>query len=87
MKNRKKYCKYCGEVFYPKRIDAKYCSPSCRNMGYRAQFNTELYEDSIQVEFKLSSEEYLLLIEEGIKLEITAGEYAKQICQIYINHK
>ncbi len=84
MKKRKKYCKYCGEIFYPKRIDAKYCSNSCRNMGYRAQYNTELYSDSVQVMFKLRSEEFLFLINEGEKLGITAEEHAKTICKLYI---
>ena len=80
MKNRKKYCRYCGDLFYSKRIDAQYCSVSCRGMGYRSKWNTELYDDSMKVEFHLRTEDFILLIEEGNKMGITADEYVKRIC-------
>ena len=28
-------CESCGEEFIPKRLDAKYCSPACRQRAYR----------------------------------------------------
>ena len=28
-------CEICGEAFTPKRADAKYCSPACRQRAYR----------------------------------------------------
>lgn len=79
MIKRKKYCRYCGDMFYSKRIDAQYCSDSCRGMGYRAKWNTQLYDDSMKVEFHLRSKDYLNLIEEGSKIGFTAEEYARLI--------
>ena len=76
MKKRKKYCKYCGDVFYPKRIDALYCSTSCRGMGYRAQKRPKVYKGLVSVQFDLELEKYLLLNEASQKLDMTANEYA-----------
>jgi len=49
-------------------------------MGYRSKWNTELYDDSMKVEFHLRTEDFILLIEEGNKMGITADEYVKRIC-------
>lgn len=33
--NRKYVCQCCGESFMPTRVDARYCSSSCRQKAYR----------------------------------------------------
>lgn len=79
MKKRKKYCKYCGEAFYPKRIDALYCSTSCRSMAYRAKKRPMVYKNLVTVQFDLEFKEHLLLHDAGQKLEMAPNEYASLV--------
>ena len=79
MKIRKKYCRYCGKAFYAKRIDAQYCSPSCRGMGNRAKMQRDLYSGSMLVQFTLDPEQYKILINRGVLRGITADEYVKKL--------
>lgn len=87
MKKRKKYCRYCGNVFYAKRIDAQYCSPSCRGMGNRSKINSDLYKGNMLVQFNLDPQEFHTLAFEGFKRGFTAEEFAKQLCIEIINKK
>ena len=87
MENRKKYCRYCGKVFYAKRIDAQYCSPSCRNMGYRAKYNMNYHSNSMGVSFTLKPKEYVLLVNEGANAGLTADEFAQKLCLQFIHKK
>ena len=76
MKKRKKECKYCGEVFYPKRIDAQYCSTSCRSMGYRAEKKKNLYDEYHLIQFNLKILEYRTFFEHGMKFGLKPNQYA-----------
>lgn len=86
MKKREKYCKNCGGTFRSKRIDAKYCSVSCRGMGNRARKKPELYDGTMSVEIKLERNEYLKLLKEGQIVGITPKNYAQAICKEFINN-
>ena len=37
-------CEECGNIFYPKRSSAKYCSRSCTVMAYRRAIKSKLAE-------------------------------------------
>ena len=87
MKKHKKYCRYCGEPFYSKRIDAQYCSHSCRGMGNRSKINSDLYEGTMLVQFKLEPEVFHALAFEGFKEGLTAEQYAKHLCIEIYNQK
>ena len=80
MKKHKKYCRYCGETFYSKRIDAQYCSNSCRGMGNRVKIQSDLYSGNMLVEFTIEPDEYKALIKKGVQLGLTADEYVKHLC-------
>ncbi|RLD39571.1 MAG: hypothetical protein DRI89_13480 [Bacteroidetes bacterium] len=86
MKKREKYCRNCGETFRSKRIDAKYCSVSCRGMGNRARKKPELYDGTMSVEFSLKPNEYLKLLKDGQIIGITPEDYAQTICKEFINN-
>ena len=85
MKKHKKYCRYCGEPFLSKRIDAQYCSPSCRGMGNRAKINSDLYNGTMLIQFYLEPEQFHALAFEGFKEGFTADEFAKHLCIELIN--
>lgn len=75
---RKKICRYCQKEFIAKRIDAKYCSQSCRQMGYRRESSPEVYGKVVPVFFELDAEEYeQLLIKSGDE-DIHPNDFAKE---------
>jgi hypothetical protein len=39
-------CDVCGETFTPRRADARYCSPACRQRAYRKRRKAALAEDA-----------------------------------------
>ena len=85
MKKRKKQCQYCGDTFYPKRIDAMYCSTSCRGMGYRAKKKPTMYRGPISIKFDVEPREYLYLHNEGKKHWSTPEQFAQSLLKIIID--
>lgn len=41
MHEKEKICLHCQEAFIPKRSDAQYCSPSCKQLAYLTRKNEE----------------------------------------------
>jgi len=41
MQEKEKICLHCREAFIPKRSDAQYCSPSCKQLAYLTRKNEE----------------------------------------------
>ena len=79
MKIRKKYCRYCGKAFYAKRIDAQYCSASCRGMGNRAKIYSNLYSGNMLIQFNINPDQYRTLLEMAIQHRVTAEDYARKL--------
>ena len=82
MRNRIKQCYYCNEDFQAKRIDAMYCSDSCKMMAYRREKDPLKYQSQKPIHFELDSITYghLKDIADNSGLEIE--EYIKELCGI-----
>ena len=76
---RVKICRYCQKEFTAKRIDAKYCSDSCRQMGYRREANPEIFGKVVPVYFELDDHEYAEVLKKAHENEIHPNEYAKRL--------
>ena len=55
MQEKEKICLHCQEAFIPKRSDAQYCSPSCKQLAYLTRKNEE--EDTEQESIELQEKE------------------------------
>ena len=75
---RKKKCRYCEKEFTAKRIDARYCSPSCRQMGYRRESNPDVYGKVVPIFFDLDAKEYEKLLLQADEAGIHPNDYAKE---------
>jgi len=80
MKQHKKSCRYCNKQFYSKRIDAFYCSSSCRGMANRCKNNPELYGRLVAIHFELEKGEYKTFKDFAKESGFEINEYAKTLC-------
>ena len=85
MKKLKKRCAFCKEDFYPKRIDSRYCSASCRARGNRSNDRKDLYEQYAQISFYISHDEFNTLCDKAMKDHMTPNELAKLFCTTQID--
>jgi len=76
---RIKKCRYCQKEFTAKRIDAKYCSDSCRQMGYRRDSYPATYGKVVPIYFELDDYEYSDVLQKAEELEMHPNEYVKNI--------
>ena len=74
---RIKKCRYCQKKFTAKRIDARYCSDSCRQMGYRRDNYPSTYGKVVPIYFELDDYEYAKVLEEAQALEMHPNDYVK----------
>ncbi|MCF6172081.1 MAG: hypothetical protein L3J66_14010 [Bacteroidales bacterium] len=76
---RSKKCRYCQKEFTAKRIDAKYCSDSCRQMGYRRDVNPEIYGKVVPIYFELDDNEYAEVLKKAEGEGMHPNEYVKEL--------
>lgn len=74
---RKIKCRYCQKEFTAKRIDAKYCGNSCRQMGYRRESNPDIYGKVVPIFFDLDAEDYENLLIKADEEGMHPNEFAK----------
>lgn len=86
MKKRKKSCSYCGATFYPKRIDAKYCTASCRGMGNRRKLKPDLYIKAFTIHIELEQSDFNTLHVESKRIGFKPNEYAKSVLIMHLNN-
>ena len=76
---RNKECRYCGTEFKAKRIDAKYCSDSCRQMSYRRQSDPHTYGKVVPIYFELDADVYAEVLKKADAIELHPNEFVKQM--------
>lgn len=76
---RQKKCRYCQKEFTAKRIDAMYCSDSCRQMGYRRQSKPKMYGRVVPIYFELDDHEYAEVLKKAEEEELHPNEYVKEV--------
>lgn len=76
---RTKKCRYCSAEFKAKRIDAKYCSDSCRQMSYRRQSDPHTYGKVVPIYFELDADVYAEVLKKADSIELHPNEYIKQM--------
>ncbi len=76
---RIKNCLYCQKEFKAKRIDAKYCSDSCRQMSYRRESNPWTYGKVVPIYFELEDYQYLNLLERAEEADMHPNEFTKDL--------
>lgn len=76
---RLKNCRYCQKEFVAKRIDARYCSVSCRQMGNRRDNDPATYGKVVPIYFELDDHEYADVLQKAEELEMHPNEYVKEL--------
>lgn len=84
MKKYKKTCNFCGEIFYPKRIDAKTCSNTCR--VYLHELRTGIFDEEKYSEYAENNvnKHVIPALRTFNNVKITDEEKLKQF---FIKHK
>lgn len=57
VKRRKQICQYCGDKFYARRSDAKFCTASCRQKNHNDKKVGEAYIDAVILQLHADKEE------------------------------
>jgi hypothetical protein len=76
---RTKTCRYCQKEFTAKRIDAKYCSDSCRQMNHRRESDPWTYGKVVPIYFELEEIEYHTLLKKANEVRKHPNEFAKEL--------
>ncbi len=81
MINRIKQCYFCGQDFQAKRIDAMYCSNSCKMMAYRRDHEHNKYDNRKPIHFELGMVPYAIIRENAEESGKSITEYIKDMCE------
>lgn len=84
MKKFSKICKFCGDTFYPKRLDAMYCCASCRARASRRIWVSGEY-DINPVYLQLDKEDYGKLSRIAFNRNFTVEEFVTDLIKQIIN--
>ena len=76
---RNKKCRYCQSEFKAKRIDAMYCSDSCRQMSFRRQSDPHTYGKVVPIYFELDDHEYSEVLKNASAQGVHPNDYVKQL--------
>jgi len=78
-----KYCVFCGDKFHPKRIDARFCSASCRARFNRWDLTNDVYVDYVSLHIRFDPEDYRRFAEYALTQGKYPPEFAESICRNY----